>query len=121
MKKQNMLSALLGDGTAFEGKLSFEGVLHIHGEFKGEIFTPDTLVIGPNADVNAQIEAGEVIIAGRMQGNIYAHKQVTLKAPAHFTGTVTSPSLDIQKGVLFEGASYMPDTISSARSTEVSP
>ncbi len=104
------LSALLGPGTQFDGKLSFEGTVRISGEFKGEIFTNDTLVIDNTADFEGQIEANEVIISGSVKGNIFAKTKVTMHAPAHFTGTVTSPSLSIDDGVVFEGASYMPQT-----------
>lgn len=102
------LSALLGPGTQFDGKLSFEGTVRISGEFRGEIFTNDTLVIDSMADFEGQIEANEVIISGSVKGNIFAKTKVTMHAPAHFTGTVTSPSLSIDDGVVFEGASYMP-------------
>lgn len=107
---EGALSALLGPGTQFDGKLSFEGTVRISGEFKGEIFTNDTLVIDSMADFEGQIEANEVIISGSVKGNIFAKTKVTMHAPAHFTGTVTSPSLSIDDGVVFEGASYMPQT-----------
>lgn len=104
------LSAILGPGTQFEGKLSFEGTVRISGEFKGEIYTNDILVIEQSADIEGQIEADEVIISGYVKGNIYAKTKVTMHPPAHFTGTVTTPSLSIDDGVVFEGASYMPQT-----------
>lgn len=105
-----VVSAILGAGTQFEGKLSFEGTVRISGEFKGEIYTNDTLVVDQTADIEGQIEADEVIISGYVKGNIYAKTKVTMYPPAHFTGTVTSPSLSIADGVVFEGASYMPQT-----------
>lgn len=110
MSSEGTLSALLGPGTQFEGKLSFEGIVRISGDFKGEIFTNDTLVIDSMAEFEGQIEASEVIISGSVKGNIFAKTKVTMHAPAHFTGTVTTPSLSIDDGVVFEGASYMPQT-----------
>ena len=47
---------LLGKGSEFEGKLTFEGQVRIDGKFSGQIFTKDTLVIGEGARVNAEIE-----------------------------------------------------------------
>ncbi len=102
------VTAILDQGASFEGRLSFEGTVQIGGAFKGEIFTKDTLVVNENANVNAQIEADTIIISGRVEGNIFARRRVIMLPPAVFKGTVTSPSLRIDEGVVFEGASYMP-------------
>lgn len=104
------LTALLDQGAHFEGRLTFEGTVRIGGSFKGEIFTKDTLVINPGARVEAQIEADIVIISGEVSGNVFARRRVIMHPPAAFRGTVTSPSLRIDEGVMFEGASYMPKT-----------
>ena len=47
----SQLSALLDKGAFFEGKLTFEGTVQIAGEFKGEIFTKNNLVIKEGAFV----------------------------------------------------------------------
>lgn len=101
------LSALLTQGSRFEGKLTFEGVVRISGEFKGEIFSRDTLIIDAGAMVNAQVEADTVIISGHFVGHILAHRRVLMHPPAQFKGTVQCPSLRIDEGVVFEGASVM--------------
>ncbi|MEZ4870977.1 MAG: polymer-forming cytoskeletal protein [Bdellovibrionales bacterium] len=102
------VTALMDRGASFEGRLTFEGTVRIGGEFSGEIFTNDTLVIDESAKVEAQIEADTVIISGFTKGNIFARRRVIMHPPAIFVGTVTTPSLQIDEGVVFEGASYMP-------------
>lgn len=104
------VTAILDHGAAFEGKLTFEGTVQIGGEFRGEIFTKDTLIVNEGSLVNAQIEADTIIISGRVEGNIFARRRVIMHPPAIFKGTVTTPSLRIDEGVVFEGASYMPKT-----------
>lgn len=103
------MAGVLQKGTYFEGKLSFEGSLRLGGVFKGEIFTKDILIIDETADVEANIEAREVITAGKVKGNIYAEKKISIKSPGKFKGTVTTENLSIDDGVVFEGASYMPE------------
>lgn len=107
---EGQVTALLNEGASFDGRLTFEGTVRIGGEFKGEIFTRDTLVINPGAKVEAQIEAETVILSGFVKGNIFARRRVIMHPPAIFQGTVTTPSLRIDEGVVFEGASYMPKT-----------
>ncbi len=106
--KQGQITALLDHGATFEGRLTFEGTVRLGGNFSGEIFTNDTLVISAGAKVEAQIEADTVIISGFTKGNVYARRRVLMHPPAIFVGTVTTPSLQIDEGVVFEGASYMP-------------
>lgn len=106
--ESGQMTALLDHGASFEGRLTFEGTVRIGGSFKGEIFTQDTLVINAGANVEAQVEADVVIISGNVSGNIFARRRVIMHPPAVFKGTVTSPSLRIDEGVMFEGASYMP-------------
>ena len=108
LETESEVTALLEKGASFDGRLTFEGTVRIGGQFRGEIFTNDTLVINPGAQVEAQIEAETVIISGAVKGNIFARRRVIMHPPAIFQGTVTTPSLRIDEGVLFEGASYMP-------------
>ena len=63
---------LLGKGSEFEGKLTFEGQVRIDGKFNGQIITKDVLVIGDGARVKAEINAGTVIINGTVEGNVRA-------------------------------------------------
>jgi cytoskeletal protein CcmA (bactofilin family) len=102
------LTALLGRGTRFEGKLFFTGRLRIDGEFKGEIRADDVLVIGEGADVEASIEAGTVIVrGGSVRGDIRARIAIELYVPAKVTGNLFSPSVFIDRGVKLEGSCTM--------------
>ena len=88
-------------------KLCFQGTVRISGTFRGEIFTPDTLVVGEGARVNAKIEAGTVIISGEVTGSISARHRVEIHKPAVFRGDIVTPSLKVDEGVIFEGSSRM--------------
>jgi cytoskeletal protein CcmA (bactofilin family) len=101
------ITTLLGRGASFEGKLTFDGTVRIDGRFKGEVFSEDTLVIGEGAIVEAEIEIGEVIIQGTVIGNIKAKRSIEIHAPGRVKGDLTTPTLQIDKGVVFEGRSFM--------------
>ncbi len=101
------ITTLLGRGATFEGKLTFDGTVRIDGRFKGEVFTEDTLVIGEGAVVEAQLEVGEVIVQGTVIGNIVAKRSIEIHAPGRVKGDLHTPSLQIDKGVIFEGRSFM--------------
>ena len=107
------LNALLGKGSEFEGKLAFEGKVRIDGTFTGEISTNDLLMVGDGAKVTAEISCGTVIVEGEVIGNIKATSAVELRRPAKVHGDITTPSLVIEKGVVFEGRSRMDELQSS--------
>ncbi len=101
------LNALLGRGSEFEGKLTFEGTVRIDGKFTGTIVTNDVLVIGEGAKVNAEVSCGTVIVHGEINGNVKAKTSVELHHPARMRGNVETPSLMVEKGVMFEGQTKM--------------
>ena len=101
------LNALLGKGSEFEGKLTFEGQVRVDGKFSGQIMTKDTLVIGEGARVSAEITAGTVIVNGWVEGNIRASQLIELHQPGRIKGNLETPALAIDKGVIFEGSCKM--------------
>lgn len=101
------ISTLLGKGASFEGKLTFEGTVRVDGKFKGEVFSDDVLVVGEGAYVEAEIDIGDIIIQGTVVGNIKAKRSIEIHAPGRVKGDIHTPSLQIDKGVIFEGRSFM--------------
>ncbi len=101
------LNALLGRGSEFDGKLTFEGTVRIDGRFTGTIVTSDTLVVGEGAQVNAEITCGTIIIHGSVNGNVKASVAVELHPPARMVGNLETPALLVSKGVSFNGQCKM--------------
>ncbi len=109
------LTGVIEQGCEFEGKLAFQGTFRIGGRFSGEIYTPDTLVIGEGARVVAQVQAGVVIISGEFQGDVRATQRVEIHRPGHFKGNIVTPSLSVDEGVIFEGSSKMATSPATSR------
>ncbi len=108
------ITALLGRGTHFEGKLHFEGRVRIDGSFRGHIQSPDTLVIGDGAEVEAEIDVATVIIkGGTVHGNVRAARAIELYVPARVSGTLHAPEIFMDKGVQFSGTCTMAPLDSS--------
>ena len=101
------LNALLGRGSEFEGKLTFEGTVRIDGKFTGTIVTNDVLVVGEGAKVQAEVTCGTIIVHGEVNGNVKAKSAVELHHPARMRGNIETPSLMVEKGVVFEGQTKM--------------
>lgn len=101
------VTGVIEHGCEFEGKLCFQGTVRIGGVFRGEIYTPDTLIVGEGARVHGTIDAGTVVISGEVTGNVRAKHRVEIHRPAVFRGDILTPSLSVDEGVIFEGSSKM--------------
>ncbi len=108
------LNAFLGRGCIYEGKLTFEGRVRIDGKFTGEIFSNDILEIGPDAELEAEIDVSTVIIAGRVDGDINARVRCDLRAPGVVVGNITSPIVTMDEGVRFDGEMRMTGVLEEA-------
>ncbi len=101
------IATVLGKGSSFSGKLTFEGAVRIEGEFHGEIQTSGTLIVAHGAKVEAQVVASVVIVEGEVNGNIQAGELLEIKGQAVVIGDVRTPALSIERGAVFHGASQM--------------
>jgi len=101
------INALLGGGTEFEGKLSFEGAVRIDAKFTGQIRGEGMIIVGEKGKVQAEIEAGVVMVRGEVHGIIRAKNRIEAYAPAKIFGDLHSPVLVFGEGVIFEGTSHM--------------
>ncbi len=115
------LNALLGRGSEFEGKLTFEGTVRIDGKFTGTIVTNDVLVVGEGAKVSAEITCGSVVVHGEIAGNVKAKSSVELHQPARMKGNIETPSIVIEKGVVFEGQCKMEGVEKGSSFSKPSP
>lgn len=97
------ITTILGKGSSFEGKLTFEGTVRIDGRFSGEIQTEGTLILGESAEVRADIRAANVVVQGTVQGDVSATESLVIQAPAKVRGDLATPNLNIERGAFFEG------------------
>lgn len=102
------ITALLGAGTHFEGKLHFSGRVRIDGSFRGEIHSEEVLIIGEGADVHAEIHVATLIVkGGNLDGQVKASKAIELYVPSKVSGHLHSPEIFMDKGVHFSGTCTM--------------
>jgi cytoskeletal protein CcmA (bactofilin family) len=101
------IKAYLGEDTVFSGTLSFNGAVRIDGKMDGEVHTDDTLIIGENGTLEADITAGTVICRGKIKGTIKASKRIEIHANSEVIGEISAPSLLVETGAIFDGTCNM--------------
>jgi len=108
------LEAFLGRNTSFEGKMGFEGMARLDGKFDGEIFSGDVLIIGENATINAEINVDTLIVDGKVSGNVSASGKIEIHSTGKLHGNITTPTLVIDEGGVFDGTCKMDKEIEEA-------
>ena len=106
--KDGSLSGFVGSGTVITGESSFKSLLRVDGRFSGRInSTTGTLIVGAGGQVDANIEVAVATIHGVVNGDIIAGQRIELGRAAKLNGNITTPSLVIEQGALFEGSCKM--------------
>lgn len=100
-------TSVIDQGCEFDGRLNFVGTLVLNGKVDGEIFSEDTLVIGETGELKANVRVGIAIISGQITGNISARERVELRPTARVFGDITTPTLVLEEGVIFDGRCKM--------------
>ena len=120
-KNSGQITAYLGPDVHIEGKLRFQNSVLIEGSFKGEIESTGSLVIGENAEVDAQIVTKTITIKGNVKGSVEATERVELKHNGRLQGDVVTPSLQMDETVFFQGSCSMPTAKGSTTSSNPNP
>ena len=99
-------TTILTAETEFKGTLGFSGDLQLHGKLEGSIEADNGLLtIGEAALVKAEIHGQDVVIYGKVQGNIVASGRLELRGRAQVYGDVRAGKFLIEEGALFVGRS----------------
>ena len=108
-KKEKMDEKILDVDARMQGTIIFKDPvnLRINGSFEGKLDTRGHLMIGENANVKADIQGDNVIIAGKVNGNLRATTSITLIAPAVVQGDIATPVLSVSEGAVIEGRCSM--------------
>jgi cytoskeletal protein CcmA (bactofilin family) len=101
------IKAYLGEDTVFSGTLTFNGVVRIDGKMDGQINTDDTLIVGENGVLEADINAGTVICRGKIKGTIRASKRIEIHTNSEVVGNIAAPALLVENGAIFDGSCDM--------------
>lgn len=94
-------------GVSVEGKIVIAGTFRVDGQVKGNITSEHSLLLGENSNVEGQVDANDVVIAGRFDGSIFAKERVEIQPTGVVTGEVHTPCLVIHSGGVLDGQCHM--------------
>lgn len=108
-RDRELKEKLLDVDASMQGSLVFKDSvnLRINGKFEGNLDTKGNLTVGEAAVVNADIVGDSIVVAGCVNGNIIAKKELKLIAPAQVVGNVKTPRLSVADGAVLHGNCQM--------------
>src|SRR6266851_1246769 len=85
--------AVLGSGLSLRGEITGEGDFHVYGRFEGEIDVSGRVVVAESSEVDANVNAASIVIAGKVRGNL--------------TGTLKAGSFSAAEGASVKGEIWL--------------
>lgn len=101
--EESFINSIVGPGTFLRGHVELQGLLRIDGDFSGSVRTDGRVIVGKGGRADCAIEAGTVVVGGLFRGEIVAYEKVVLLSSSVVLGTVATPRLVAEEGVLFSG------------------
>src|SRR5882724_13479619 len=96
--------ATIGRTLVIKGEISGSEALYIDGRVEGKILMPESRVtIGRNGKVDASIQAREVVVMGKVSGNIECSDRVDIRSEGSLTGDVTTVRISVEDGAVLKG------------------
>jgi len=122
--KEQAIAAFFDHGTNLTGELQFSGVVRIDGNFHGSIKGGESLIVGSNAVIHADIRVRHIEIHGQVFGNIEVGGKAEIHSTGSFRGDMHTPSLVIHDGGILDGHNHMisetaTQTVPFRESTEI--
>lgn len=96
--------ACLGASVEIKGRISGEEDLQIDGRVEGPVSLPgQRLIVGRTAQLNSEVVARDVIVYGKITGNLRAQDRVEIKKDGSVIGDITTTRIMIEDGAYFKG------------------
>lgn len=106
--KVGRIDTLIGQNTELQGDLTFSGGLHVDGKIVGNVIategTPSMLTLSEHGVIEGEVRVPNVILNGRVQGDVYAAERIELAPQARVTGNVYYNLLEMAMGAEVNGS-----------------
>jgi len=103
--KRDEISTIFGQQTEFDGKLKTKGSIRVEGSLTGTLEADGDVFVGESGEVNSNIEARKVVIAGKVEGNIIAKDKLEILETGTLEGDIKAKKLVVEEGAKFIGKS----------------
>lgn len=104
-------ASVIAANAHWDGTLRSDGSLHVLGRADGELHAADDLFVAEGAEVDAQLFANNVVVAGTVRGKVEARSRLEVLSQGHVAGDVKAPKLVVHEGARLSGQLKMETSV----------
>ncbi len=108
-RTQDNPATIVSSSMRIEGELKSNGDITIDGVITGKVHTSKDLIVGPNAQIDADVLAANASIAGIIRGNVTVKGLLNITESGKVIGNISCAHLGIKEGAYFSGACKMAE------------
>ena len=110
--------SLVGVGMRVIGDIESNGVIKIEGTVEGCIRGARQVLLGRQGEISGDVYARDVVIGGRVSGNVFASERVEVQGTSAVQGDIHTKSIVVLEGARINGSVKMDDSVSDSREEE---
>ncbi|MGK7294326.1 MAG: bactofilin family protein [Candidatus Wenzhouxiangella sp. M2_3B_020] len=96
--------AVIGPSIAIDGELTGEEDVIVEGRIKGTVsLRQNTLTVGQQGQLDAEIYANTILVDGTVKGDLYAAERISIRKSARIDGNILAPRISLEDGARFRG------------------
>lgn len=103
--------SIIAAGMSVTGDVETNGVVKIEGTVTGSILGARQVLLGRQGEIKGDVSAREVVLGGRVQGNVRASERVEIQATSVVNGDIVAKSIVVVEGGRINGAVRMDDAL----------
>ncbi|WP_415372516.1 bactofilin family protein [Patiriisocius sp. Uisw_047] len=107
----------INEGTHITGDIDSKGFFRIDGTIKGNVTTPNKIVIGKKGLIDGALTCDNAEIEGAFTGKLHVKELLSLKSTAVINGEVKVGKLSVEPGAIFNASCAMGNTLSAVKAS----
>ncbi len=101
------VTTVIGPETRVEGTVTAKSSIRVDGSVQGKIITPGEVIVGEGGKVEADVDAGNLAVAGLLAGNVEVRGRLEIKKGGTLRGDLRADTVIMEEGAFFDGRCSM--------------
>jgi cytoskeletal protein CcmA (bactofilin family) len=98
-------TARIGKSLTLKGEITGSDDLYIDGDVEGSIkLEGNSVTVGPNGNVRAEVTAKSITVLGRLRGNVRAAERIEIRKTGSLEGDLVTARIVIEEDAMFRGS-----------------
>jgi cytoskeletal protein CcmA (bactofilin family) len=101
------VESIISPGMIITGNISSQGSIRVDGNIEGTLDVKGDMILGEKGTVKGDVKAANLILAGKLEGNVAALERLEITSSGVMMGEVTCSVMTIEEGGILEGTTRM--------------